>query len=202
MNRFLHFAGAAVIGVLALAIEASADGILVSKPAVAKAEFVNATTLYTQGINTHNSVHGLFTPVQHYRGKTFVVVPDGDLRPLVTEINDATGETITVPLDPNPNYRAFADGHNRFTMGIDPDGFLHIAGDMHGYAEFSSSTFVERYQHQNMMYWRSNKALDVTGGFTFTGGAKSTSHLPGVEWGGDSRFFNDKNGILYFSSRV
>jgi len=167
-----------------------------------RAESVQTTTLYTQGVNTHNSVHALWTPVQHYRGQTFVVVPDGDLRPLVTQIHDATGETITVPLDPNPNYRAFADGHTRFTMGIDPAGFLHIAGDMHGYAEFCSNTFVQRYQHQNMMYWRSNKALDVTGGFTFTGGAGSTTHLPGVEWGGDSRFFNDQNGRLYFSSRV
>ncbi len=207
MIRLFGFAGVALAGLLALATAASAEEARAQEPAkrlpeVAKSEFVTATTLYTQGINTHNSVHGLWTPVQHYRGKTFLVVPDGDLRPMVTQINDATGETITVPLDPNPNYRAFADGHNRFTMGIDPDGFLHIAGDMHGYGEFVSSTYVERYQHQNMMYWRSNKALNVTGGFTFAGGAKSTSRLPGVEWGGDSRFFNDQNGVLYFSSRV
>ena len=58
---------------------------------MAEAEFVNPTTLYTQGINTHNSVHALWTPVQHYRGKTFVVVPDGDLRPLVTQISRRHG---------------------------------------------------------------------------------------------------------------
>lgn len=164
------------------------------------AESIKVSTLYTAPINPANGVHPLWTPVQHDRGKTFVVVPDENLRPMVTQI-DSDGKVTTVPLDPNPDYLASADGHNRFTMGIDKEGYLHIAGDMHGYAEWAS-TYVARYQYQNMMYWRSNKALDVTGGFTFAGGRDSASTLPGEEWGGDSRFFNDRNGVLYFSSRV
>ncbi|HEY3322402.1 MAG TPA: BNR-4 repeat-containing protein [Planctomycetota bacterium] len=163
-------------------------------------ETINVTTLFSAPINPANGVHPLWTPVQHYRGKTFVVVPDVDLRPMVTEI-DRTGKVTTVPLDLNPDYKVLSDGHNRFTMGIDRDGYLHIAGDMHGYAGWAS-TYVARYQYQNMMYWKSNKALDVTGGFTFAGGLDSTTALPGEEWGGDSRFFNDRNGELYFSSRV
>ena len=166
----------------------------------AQAESLNFSTLYTAPINPLNGVHPLWTPVQHYRGKTFVVVPDVNLRPMVTQI-DSTGKATTVPLDPNPDYLASTDGHNRFTMGIDKDGYIHIVGDMHGYAWWAS-TYVARYQYQNMMYWRSNKALDVTGGFTFAGGLDSASALPGEEWGGDSRFFNDRNGELYFSSRV
>lgn len=163
-------------------------------------ETIKITTLYSAPINPANGVHPLWTPVQHYRGRTFVVVPDVNLRPMVTQI-DSDGKVTTVPLDPNPDYMALSDGHNRFTMGIDKDGYLHIAGDMHGYAWWAT-TYVGRYQYQNMMYWRSNKSLDVTGGFTSTGGLNSTTALPGEEWGGDSRFFNDRNGELYFSSRV
>jgi hypothetical protein len=163
-------------------------------------ETIKVTKLYSAPINPANGVHPLWTPVQHYRGKTFAVVPDLKLRPMVTQI-DQDGKVTTVPLDPNPDYMALTDGHNRFTMGIDKEGYIHITGDMHGYAWWAT-TYVGRYQRQNMMYWRSNKALDVTGGFTFTGGLDSATALPGEEWGGDSRFFNDRNGELYFSSRV
>lgn len=166
----------------------------------AQAETLKVTTLCSAPINPANGVHPLWTPVQHYRGRTFVVAPDVNLRPMVTQI-DGDGKVTTVPLDPNLDYTAVADGHNRFTMGIDKEGYLHIAGDMHGYAWWAS-TYVARYQRQNMMYWRSNKPLDVTGGFTFAGGLNSATALPGEEWGGDSRFFNDRNGELYFSSRV
>lgn len=173
--------------------------LLVAKQS--RGESVDVTTQYHQLISLENGVHPLFTPVQHYRGKTFLVMPDRELHPLVTEIDERSGKTTTVLLDQNPDYKAFPDGHQRFTLGIDPDGYLHIAGDMHGYTN-GWPRYVERYVGQNMMYWRSNKPLDVTGGFTFTGGEFSTSHMPGIEWGGDSRFFNDRNGVLFYSSRV
>ena len=165
-----------------------------------RAESLDFKTLFTTPINPLNGVHPLWTPVQHYHGKTFVVVPDLELRPMVSEI-DSSGKVTTVPLDAEPDYKASTDGHNRFTMGIDKDGYIHIAGDMHGYAPWAD-TYVARYQRQNILYWKSNKALDVTGGFTYAGALNSTTALPGVEWGGDSRFFNDRNGELYFSSRV
>lgn len=169
----------------------------------AAAEILNIATLYSQPINLTNAVHPLWTPVQHYRGKTFAVCPDLELRPKVIEI-DSAGVVTTVYLDEqNPVYNAGADGHQRFTMGIDKHGYIHIAGDMHGYAPKGwSRPYVARYQYQSMLYWKSNKALDITGGFSFCGGVDSTTTLPGVEWGGDSRFFNDRNGELYFSSRV
>ena len=165
-------------------------------------ETMTVTTLYSQAINPANAVHPLWTPVQHYRDMTFVVCPDVKLRPLVTQI-DRAGKVTTVFLDAgtNPVYYASSDGHNRFTMGIDKNGYLHIMGDMHGYAPWAS-TYTARYQCQSIMYWKSNKAVDVTGGFTFCGGLNSATRLPGVEYGGDSRFFNDRNGELYFSSRV
>ena len=108
----------------------------------AHAESLSVTTLYTQAVDPRNAVHWLWTPVQHFHGKTFVVVPDAALRPMVTQI-DADGKTTSVPLDPRPDYHAASDGHNRFTMGIDPDGYLHIAGDMHGYAEWAT-TYIAR----------------------------------------------------------
>ncbi len=166
----------------------------------ARAEVLEVSTLYTAAINPLNGVHPLWTPVQHARGRTFVVVPDLKLRPMVTQIA-RDGAVTAVPLDPNPDYTASPDGHNRFTMGIDRTGYIHIIGDMHGYAPWAG-TYVKRYQYQNMLYWRSNKPLDVTGGFTYAGGLASATAFPGVEWGGDSRFFYDRNGELYFSSRV
>jgi len=165
-----------------------------------QAETMSVTTLYSAPINPLNAVHPLWTPVQHFHGRTFVVVPDVQLRPMVTQI-DRDGAVTTVPLDPGSDYLASTDGHNRFTMGIDPDGYLHIIGDMHGYAWWAS-TYVERYQYQNLLYWKSNRPLDVSGGFTFAGGVDAATALPGEEWGGDSRFFNDRAGVLYYSSRV
>lgn len=166
----------------------------------AQAEVMKVTTLYSQEINPANAVHPLWTPVQHYRGMTFVVCPDVKFRPWVVQI-DRAGAVTSVPLDSNPDYTVLTDGHNRFTMGIDKNGYLHVMGDMHGYAPWAG-TYVARYQRQSIMYWKSNKALDVTGGFTFCGGLDSATRLPGVEYGGDSRFFNDRNGELYYSSRV
>jgi hypothetical protein len=165
-------------------------------------EVMTVSTLYSQSINPANAVHPLWTPVQHYRGMTFVVCPDVKLRPLVTQI-DCSGKVTTVFLDTltDPVYTASSDGHNRFTMGIDKHGYLHVMGDMHGYAPWAG-TYTARYQYQSIMYWKSNKALDVTGGFTFCGGLNAATRLPGVEYGGDSRFFNDRNGELYFSARV
>jgi hypothetical protein len=167
----------------------------------AGAESVDVTTLHRQLVNADNGINPWWTPLQHYRGKTFLVLPDVDLRPMITEVDDKTGRVIVAPLDANPNYKAFPEGHQRFTLGIDPDGYLHVMGDMHGYND-GWNRYVERYNGQNILYWRSNKPLDVTGGFTFCGGEYSMSHLPGEEWGGDSRFFNDKNGGLYYGSRV
>lgn len=167
----------------------------------AQAEVITVTNLYTTAINPLNGVHPLWTPVQHYRGRTFVVVPDLKLRPMVTQI-DRDGKVTTVPLDPaKPDYTASPDGHNRFTLGIDKTGYIHIIGDMHGYAPWAG-TYIARYQYQNILYWRSNRPLDVTGGFTFVGGVNHATTMPGVEWGGDSRMFNDRNGELYFSARV
>jgi hypothetical protein len=165
-------------------------------------EVMTVSTLYSQAINPANAVHPLWTPVQHYRGMTFVVCPDVKLRLLVTQI-DRAGKITTVFLDTitDPVYTASSDGHNRFTMGIDKNGYLHVIGDMHGYAPWAG-TYTARYQYQSIMYWKSNKALDVTGGFTFCGGLNAATRLPGVEYGGDSRFFNDRNGELYFSARV
>ena len=171
-------------------------------------ESLSISTIYSTAINSANSPHHRYTPVQHYQGKTFFVCPaNDDLRPLVTQVNDATVETITVALDNSLGsiYTAFPDGHQRFSMGIDPDGYLHVAGDMHGYP--TNCQYIERYTGQTILYWKSNKPLDVTGGFTFSGGRDTegrpyASSLPENCYGENSRFFNDKNNNLYYSCRV
>jgi hypothetical protein len=176
--------------------------VVPATPVNTPAEQMSISPLYTQTISTVNGAAPLWTPVQHYRGNTFTILPDATLHAQVTRI-DPNGVVTTVPLDPNPDYVPTADGHNRFTLGIDPNGYLHIIGDMHGYYPNWGSGYVHRYQNQNTMYWKSNKPLDVSGGFRFCGqGVTSVTDLPGLQWGGDSRFFNDRHGNLYYSGRV
>jgi hypothetical protein len=185
------------LGLIGAAFLLSFASILRATPV----EDMTLTTVETQTIRTDNGVQGLWSPVQHYRGYTFIAVPDSNLRPTVTEVAP-NGTVTTVFLDPNPDYIADTDGHHRFTLGIDKNGYLHVLGDMHGYYPCWGRAYVHRYQYQNTMYWKSNRPLDVTAGFQFCGQLGSTTDIPGLQWGGDSRFFNDRNGDLYYSGRV
>lgn len=143
-----------------------------------------------------------FTPICHFNNNTYTVWVDGKFRPWVTKISN--GKVTTSPLDANPDYLAQADGHHRFSIGVDPAGFLHITGDMHNYGVDTASVITPyplRYQKQQILYWKSNAPDSIAAGFTFAGGLNSASAIPGTGWL-LGKFFNDNNGELYYTSQI
>jgi regulation of enolase protein 1 (concanavalin A-like superfamily) len=141
-----------------------------------------------------------YTPLWHFHGSTYFVWVNDANRPFVTKI--ANGSAQTVPLDDNPDYTASPDKHNLYSMGIDKNGLIHIAGDMHNYTTTTSSAgYPPRYQFQGMMYWKSNKPEDVSSGFAFVGGKDAPTTMPGTGYS-YGRFFTDNNGELFYSARV
>jgi regulation of enolase protein 1 (concanavalin A-like superfamily) len=142
-----------------------------------------------------------YSQVWHYKNSTYLVWVDGKYRAWVTQVTD--GKAVTVPVDPQPDYLVQADGHHRFALGVDKLGYIHITGDMHHYSDFTTDVitpYVKRYQNQKILYWRSTKPDDISGGFTFRGNTFDTA-IPGGGWI-LGRFFADNNGELYYSSHV
>ncbi len=165
----------------------------------------------------HLPAESFYTPITHWRGHTFYVVVDTSHRPRVTHIKP-DNSVVRVYLDREVNsgnqtnnvYLAFPDPHNRFSLGIDPNGYVHITGDMHNFGakqydeRLPKFQYPERYDDKKgavMLYWRSAKPWDLSGGFEFLGYSGSPYTMPGTFWT-YGRFFNDRNGTLYYSSRV
>jgi hypothetical protein len=140
-------------------------------------------------------------PVFHYKDSTYLVQLDAKYRPWITQVTN--GKTTTVPLDVQTDYMVQADGHNRFSIGVDKNGYVHVTGDMHHYSVYSTGVvtpYPTRYQKQIILYWKSNKPNDVTGGFTFRGDNIATA-IPGGGWL-IGHFFADNNGELYYASQA
>jgi regulation of enolase protein 1 (concanavalin A-like superfamily) len=143
-----------------------------------------------------------YSAVWHFKNSTYFVWVDAQFRPWVSQTTDGT--TIQVPLDIGPDYKAQADGHHRFALGVDKLGFIHVTGDMHNYTDgtiSAASTYVPRYQKQKILYWKSKLPENIAAGFSFAGGLKSSTAMPGGGWM-IGRFFTDNNGELYYSSSV
>jgi hypothetical protein len=138
-----------------------------------------------------------------FRDQTFFVWVDAERRPFVTRISPE-GATATVPLDPADDYRARADGHHKFSLGIDTAGFLHVTGDMHRYPLSSWDHLPELYRDQRVLYWRSRSPADLADGFEFAGApgdprAFPAIHDTGFSYGG---FHPDREGVLYWLCRA
>ncbi len=143
--------------------------------------------------------------VCHYKGNTYVVWVDGNCRPWMTEVNDSTSATTTAPIDPGTDFTVTPDGHSRFSIGIDNNGYIHVTGGMHDYDTSSTGDdlvpYPARYVGQQILYWKSNLSQSVSGGFTFVGGLNASTSIPGQTWV-TGRFINDINGELYYYSQV
>ncbi|MDR3550854.1 MAG: BNR-4 repeat-containing protein [Candidatus Babeliales bacterium] len=149
----------------------------------------------------YNSVNGPtepYTPLVNYNGKTYLVWLDVNFRPFITQKIDET--LTTVPLDANPDYKALNDGHHRFSMGIDKNGYLHITGDMHYYPN-NEAHLPMRYQNQTLLYWISNQPYDISAGFSFAGGLNAPTAIPG-KYFVFGHFFHDNYGELYYTAMV
>ncbi|MDR3646923.1 MAG: BNR-4 repeat-containing protein [Candidatus Babeliales bacterium] len=165
-----------------------------------KSEILSPTVEFTVPLNAKNGPNEPFTPMVHYNNNTYLVYVDANCRPLVVQKTcDAT--IVTVPLDSNPDYTAYPDGHHRFSMGIDENGYLHVAGDMHYYPTVPADYLPLRYQNQTIMYWVSNAPNDITKGFTFAGGLNASTAIPGQFWN-TGHFFNDNKRVLYYTGMI
>lgn len=157
-----------------------------------------------------SKAHGISvwpTPVVHFKGHSYYITPDTENRPVIAHV-DADGKSSVSYLDPRPDYVAWPDPHNSFSIGIDEKGYVHVTGDMHqfgvGFSRDARYPYPERYDDKKgakMLYWRSVKPWDTSAGFDFYGGAGSPHLMPGNSWS-YGRFFNDAEGKLFYSARV
>lgn len=139
-----------------------------------------------------------YTPVWTHNGSTYFVWVDGNWRPWVTKLTNGIEETV--PLDPNPDYTTLgSDGHHKFSMGIDTDGYIHITGDMHNYPGHTSH-MPERFHDKIIMYWVSDEPESISNGFSFVGGDANRA-MDGTTFSYGA-FYADKFGKLYYRSRV
>lgn len=140
-----------------------------------------------------------YTPVWTYNGSTYFVWMDEDWRPWVTKITGASSETVPLDSDNSDPYTALgSDGHHKFSMAIDQDGYIHITGDMHNYPGHDDH-MPERYQGNIIMYWVSNQPESIADGFDYVGDDGSRAMNGHTFTYG--AFYADNNGKLYYRTR-
>jgi hypothetical protein len=143
-----------------------------------------------------------YSSVWHFKDSTYFTWVDTNHRAWVTQMTN--GKVISVPVDAQADYQVQPDGHHRFSLGVDSAGYIHVTGDMHHYSNLTTSVinpYPVRYQKQTILYWKSNKPGDISGGFSYAGGLNAPTAIPGGGWM-MGRFFTDNNGVLYYSSFV
>lgn len=188
-SRFLKFFPPLLV--LLLAFAAVGHGELTSQD-----ETVQITPEFsTSDYSTVLGPDSKFSPVASFNGCTYFVWCNAARRPFVTKI-DSSGAVTTAPLDPDTAYVAQNDGHHKFSLGIDSNGYIHVAGDMHNYP--NNLPYLSKYLGKKIMYWVSNFPEDVSA-FTFKGGDPVRA-IPGYGFSYGS-FYSDNNGVLYFMAR-
>ncbi len=161
----------------------------------AQAQIDVTTEFTTDGIE--NYTDNTYTPLWSFNGNTYCIWQDNSRRPWVTKISGA--DITTVPLDPDPDYTARDDGHHKYSIGIDKNGYIHVTGDMHNYPAGDDHN-PSRYQDKIIMYWVSNQPESVSDGFSFVGGDAERAILGHTFSYG--AFYADNNGELYYYTRM
>ncbi len=145
------------------------------------------------GSSPHN-FDNIYSYIYTYNEYTYAVFTDKNHCPRVAKIKDGEAEIGIV----ENGYKALADGHNTFSLGIDKDGYIHIAGDMHHHPMDGNDHLDEPFRSASCLYWKSDNPEDVSS-FTFLGNDASRV-IPGAGFT-YLNFFNDKDGDLYAISR-
>ena len=78
-----------------------------------------------------------YTQIWHFGNSTYIVWVDAKQRAWVTQVTNGT--PVTAPIDTGADYLVQADGHHRFSLGLDKNGYIHVTGDMHHYSDFTLS---------------------------------------------------------------
>ena len=139
-----------------------------------------------------------YSPIVTFRDAIYAVWVGADDRPVVAKISGGVADVRR--LDPNDDYQVENDSHRIFSIGIGPDGFVHIVGDQHNYgASFAAVDHMpERYRDGIAMHWISDAPEDVSS-FTWVG-EDSALTFPGYAFTYAS-FHYDDDGDLYMQCR-
>jgi len=148
-------------------------------------------------LNEGSSVN---TIVATHNDHTYAVYVDLNRRPKIVKYSHTTGEIENNFLT-DLTYQTRDDDHHRWTIGIDKEGYIHVAGDMHNYAIFPGSIdhMAEQYQVGRVNYWRSNSPEDIRS-FIWLG--NSDTHAPQGTGHTYNNFVSDQEDNLYFYGRV
>lgn len=132
------------------------------------------------------------SPVVTFHGNTYFIWITKDRRPKVGKIDNGNLSTAYLDKDESEVYQTSLDGHNKYSIGVDQEGYIHIAGDMHNYHE-NQEGYISRYSGHGILYWKSAKPESVDS-FLFVG--DGDERIPGHGFTYLS-FTNDYNGVLF-----
>lgn len=179
---------------------------------------INAKALKNHVFQAHNQYGSQITYknniyVISFKKDEFISEEHDGGRPYVNKISERNSSLMQTELldkDEIEIYRAFNDGHHRFSLSIDKEGYIHIIGDMHHGAGGSGkggsgrintdnplpNRFHDAYGEQ--MYWISNEPEDISE-FTFIGN-DINKHFP-CNRTTYNYFIKDMNATLYLAGR-
>lgn len=168
-------------------------------------ESYNQTVLWsvTDASTDQNEGTRYNTIVASHNGYAYVVYIATDLRVKIAKVSLAGDSSVDAYLKDvsGDDYYALADGHHLFSIGVDKEGYIHIAGDMHNYPIFDSEDHMPaNMQNGTVNYWRSDATEDITS-FTWYGDS-TTDQAPKGTGHTYMAFTYDFNGELYYYSRV
>jgi hypothetical protein len=121
--------------------------------------------------------HNQYTSLVTFKDNIYAVSYDSAKRPYIHKVSEETGRCDSAPLDHDEEdvYRAYADGHHLFSIGMDREGYVHVLGDMHHggdpwYRRKSDNPLPERFRDSGggQMYWVSDRPEDISS-FSFLG---------------------------------
>lgn len=132
------------------------------------------------------------SPIVTFHNRTYFIWITKNLRPKVGKIENEQLSTAFLDKNETDLYQTHLDGHHKYSIGVDQQGYIHIAGDMHNYHE-SQSGYIDRYSGHKILYWKSAEPGSIDS-FLFVG--DSEERIPGHGFTYLS-FSNDQNGVLY-----
>ncbi len=168
--------------------------------------------------------HNQYTSLLTYKRNIYIFSLDEIRRPYISKIDETNSNKIeTFLLDTDENnesdiYRIFNDGHHRFSLGVDEDGYIHVIGDMHhgsGDTGAGGSSRMEKDEDNDsiidnplperfhgayggQMYWISDNPEDISS-FTFVG-KDADRHYP-CNRTTYNYFRQDREGTLFLAGR-
>ena len=169
-------------------------------------EINDADDNLNEGSPVHNSL-------VNYKGYAYMlyVVDSNDssnsLRPKIVKISHADKTSTSAYID-LPDYHTRNDNHHKWSLGVDKDGYLHIAGDMHNYSIFGAGKdyvgysvdhMPARYKSGRVNYWKSDAPENINS-FTWLG--DSATQAPQGTGHTYIHFAYDQEDNLYYYGRV